>query len=248
MTAVPIASRCSRQSRLSRPTRTAGRTTPGASAGVRDGERAAPAVTSLDTSSLRGVRTSRHSSAVAAPLRRSRRRRFPLRSSSDSRLSGRPSASRLHTPRIPDAEGAWARRAFLFNDLGGLGAPFGVPFLFDGVASPENRAGSRENRDQAAGIADVFYSRFFGEPPRPTEGSRENRGIRPEILERTVQIARKFSREPSRFSPLPPPYRTLSSAAGTPVRPQAATPPGPVPRRRAWSAPPRPECRMFVCR
>ena len=48
--------------------------------------------------------TSRRSSAAAAPMSRPRRRRFPLRSPSDSWLSQRPSAFRAHTRRISDAE------------------------------------------------------------------------------------------------------------------------------------------------
>ena len=45
------------------------------------------AVTALDTSSLRSVADNAHSSAVTAPIRRSRRLRFPLRSFLDFWLS-----------------------------------------------------------------------------------------------------------------------------------------------------------------
>ena len=176
----------------------------------------------------------RRSGAAQSPLRL-RSAGFPgvdspIVNAADSAVPTARGGLGSHTPRIDDARGACARRAFFFNDLGGPGAPFEAGFLFDGVASLENRAGSLENRDQAAGIAGVFPRRFSGEPSSDRGGSPEKRRIRPEILRRTVPEAPKFSREPSRFSPLPPPYRTLSSPAGH------------------RSAIPRPKRRMFVCR
>ncbi len=62
----------------------------------------------LRTTAPGSGRIARHSFAVAAPLRRVPRRRFPHRSSSGSWLSGRPSAFRAHTRRISDAEVAVA--------------------------------------------------------------------------------------------------------------------------------------------
>ena len=56
--------------------------------------------TGAGTTASASGRAARHSIAVAAPLRRLRRRRFPLRSSPDSWLSLRPSAFRVHTRRI----------------------------------------------------------------------------------------------------------------------------------------------------
>ncbi len=121
---------------------------------------------------------------------------FPIVNAADSAVPTARGGLGSHTPRIPDAEGACARRACLFHDLWGSGAPFGVPFLFDGDASPENRAGSLENRDQAAGIAGVFPRRFSGEPSSDRGGSPEKRGFRPEILQRTVPEAPEFSGAP----------------------------------------------------
>jgi len=72
-----IACRCSFLSRLSRPSRVPGRSTAGAAADLRDGVPDEPAVTVLDTASNGSIRTGGHSIAVAAPIRRSRRRRFP---------------------------------------------------------------------------------------------------------------------------------------------------------------------------
>jgi len=70
----------------------------------------------LRTTARGSRRTDRHSIAVAAPLRRLRRRRFPFRSPSDSWLFGRRSAFRLHTPRIADAG----------VPPGAMSCPFGV--------------------------------------------------------------------------------------------------------------------------
>ena len=84
----------------------------------------------LRTTAPGSGRIARHSVAVAAPLRRVPRRRFPLRSPSNSRLSGRPSAFRLHTRRIVDAEGAVAFHGceglVMRRSLARLSAP-GVP-------------------------------------------------------------------------------------------------------------------------
>ncbi len=112
---------------------------------------------------------------------------FPIVNAADQAVPTARGGLGSHTPRSGLQEGAWARRARLFNDLEGLWAPFGVPFLFDGVASLENRAGSLENREQVAGIAGVF--------PR---ASLENRPGRPRVLQRTVESGQKFSREPSK--------------------------------------------------
>ncbi|MDE0410153.1 MAG: hypothetical protein OXN81_20100 [Alphaproteobacteria bacterium] len=69
-----IACRCSGPSRLSRvPNRTAA----GTAADLRDGAPEEPAVIVPDTASNGSVRTSGHSIAVAAAIRRSRRRQFP---------------------------------------------------------------------------------------------------------------------------------------------------------------------------
>ena len=76
-----IACRCSFPSRLPRPSRVPGRTADGTAADLRDGASDEPAVTVLDTASNGSVRTGGHSIAVAAPIRRSRRRRFPHRKS-----------------------------------------------------------------------------------------------------------------------------------------------------------------------
>ena len=120
---------------------------------------------------------------------------FPIVNAADQAVPTARGGLGSHTPRIDDARGACARRAFPFNDLGGFGVPSKAGFLFDGDASPENRAGSRENRDQAAGIAGTFPRRFSREPSSDRDGSPEKRRIRPEILQRTVPVAPKFSGE-----------------------------------------------------
>ena len=156
--------------------------------------RAAPAadaaVTALDTSSLRRVADDAHSSAVAAPIRRSRRLRFPIENTAPfgSVSTAEPAIS--HTPRSGDAEGASARRARLFNDLSGHRAPSDAELLLDGVASPENRANSPEKCRQAAGIAGTFSERFSGEASDPAKNSLEHRRVQPEILRSTGRYGR----------------------------------------------------------
>ena len=94
----PAACRCSSPPRLSRPSRVAGRTAPGAAADLRDGASAKPAVTSLDTSSARCVGTARRSIAAAAPVRRLHRRRSPDPSYIANRLFHPPGGPRFSHP------------------------------------------------------------------------------------------------------------------------------------------------------
>ena len=101
--------------------------------------------------------------------------------SSQEARQGRHSARWSHTPRSELQEGACARRARLFNDLTGLRASSDAGLLLDRVASLENRAGSPENRCQAAGIVVTFHRRFSGEALLSRAGSPEKRWICAEI-------------------------------------------------------------------
>ena len=145
------------------------------------------AVTALDTSSFRSVADNAHSSAVAAPIRRSRRLRFPIENAVPfgSVSTAEPAIS--HTPRSELQEGACARRPRLFNDLTGLRASSDAGLLLDRVASLENRAGSPEKRCQAAGIVVTFHRRFSGEALLSRAGSPEKRWICAEIPWRSVR-------------------------------------------------------------
>ena len=87
--------------------RTSLRTAPGSRVHMTADSTASASGSVLRTTARGSGRIARHSVAVAAPLRRVPRRRFPHRSSSDSQLSGRHSAFRLHTPRIVDAGVPW---------------------------------------------------------------------------------------------------------------------------------------------
>ena len=78
-------------------TRTSLRTAPGSRVRTSADSSASAFGSVLRTTACGSARTARHSFAVAAPLRRLRRRRFPLRSSPDSWLSRRPSAVGSHT-------------------------------------------------------------------------------------------------------------------------------------------------------
>ena len=213
--------------------------------------RAAPAadaaVTALDTSSLRRVADDAHSSAVAAPIRRSRRLRFPIENTAPfgSVSTAEPAIS--HTPRIDDAGGACARRPCLFNDLWGLRAPSDAELLLDGVASLENRAGSLEKRGQIAGITGPFFRRFSGEPSRPCGGSPENRRIRQKNSLENRRSAprrrhgahRRRARRPSLSPSAGPagvrPSRRPEARPGAPGHPRSA--------RRARPRGPRRACR-----
>ena len=83
--------------------RTGFRTAPGTGARTSADTSASAFGSVLRTTACGSVRTAAHSIAVAAPLRRLRRRRFPLRSPSDSWLFLRPAACGSHTRRIVDA-------------------------------------------------------------------------------------------------------------------------------------------------
>ena len=77
--------------------RTGLRTTPGTGARTSADTSASAFGSVLRTTACGSARNAPHSIAVAAPLRRLRRSRFPLRSPSDSRLFLRPAACGSHT-------------------------------------------------------------------------------------------------------------------------------------------------------
>ena len=113
----------------------------------------------LRTTARGSGRIARHSSAVAAPLRRVPRRRFPHHECRLSVLFSTPEAARFSHPTHRRCRRAGCAPAPPEPAICRQTPPGGVPFMLD-------RVDALEMRGQGADIIDVLVERFSGEPAR----------------------------------------------------------------------------------
>ncbi len=137
--------------------RTSLRTAPGSRVRMTADSTAFASGSVLRTTARGSGRTVRHSSAVAAPLRRVPRRRFPHHECRLSVLFSTPEAARFSHPTHRRCRRAGCAPAPPEPAICRQTPPGGVPFMLD-------RVDALEMRGQGADIIGIIADRFSGEP------------------------------------------------------------------------------------